>query len=235
MKGTIIKKGNHCINDNKQKIKKRTPLKILTNDELEVVTKNETVETEVFTDKILNNFINKVKPKIDKLYQRPNKEFVYEPTVFSNDTKEDIENEKIAFKHRQKKMKEGELAQILIGNWYGWEDLGVGHSSGLDCRKKDNNFILDVKNKWNTCNSGSEKALCDKLSNYKKENPETRCIWAIVNPKPNYTKLCEKISHNGVTIEKIQGDELFKLVFTLGNVNYSTQIINFVKNYTSKY
>lgn len=49
---------------------------------------------------------------------------------------------------------------------------------------------MDVKNKWNTCNSDSKKALFDKLSKYKRENLKTRCIWAIINPKPGCKKLC---------------------------------------------
>ncbi len=181
------------------------------------------------------DYTKNIHPLIDKLFQRKTKEYVYEPTLFGDNSKENIKMLEIAFKQKQKQMKEGELAQIVIGNWFGWEDLGVGHSSGLDCRKKDMSVIMDVKNKWNTCNSGSKKALFDKLSKYKKENPKTRCIWAIVNPKPGCKKLCEKIIYNGVVIEKIQGIELFKLVFNVGNINYSTQIINIVKNYISKY
>ena len=181
------------------------------------------------------DYIKNIHHLIDKLFQRKTKEYVYEPTLFGDNSKENIKMLEIAFKQKQKQMKEGELAQIVIGNWFGWEDLGVGHSSGLDCRKKDMSVIMDVKNKWNTCNSGSQKALFDKLSKYKKENPKTRCIWAIVNPKPDCKKLCEKIIYNGVEIEKIQGIELFKLVFNVGNINYSTQIINIVKNYISKY
>ena len=169
------------------------------------------------------------------LFQRKTNKYVHEPTIFGDNSKENIKMLEIAFKQRQKQMKEGELAQIVIGNWFGWEDLGVGHSSGLDCRKKDMSIIMDVKNKWNTCNSGSQKALFDKLSKYKKENPKTRCIWAIVNPNSRCENLCEKIIYNGVEIEKIQGIELFKLVFNVGNINYSTQIINIVKNYISKY
>lgn len=172
---------------------------------------------------------------INKLFQRKTKEYVHEPTLFGDNSKENIKMLEIAFKQKQKQMREGELAQIVIGNWFGWEDLGVGHSSGLDCRKKDMSIIMDVKNKWNTCNSGSEKALFDKLSKYKKENPKTRCVWAIVNPRPGCKKLCEKKIYNGVEIEKIQGIELFKLVFNVGNINYSTRIINIVKNYISKY
>ena len=67
-------------------------------------------------------------------------------------------------------MKEGEIAQILIGNWYGWEDLKSGHSTGLDCRKLNNSVIMELKNKYNTCNSSSEKILLNKLAKYKERN-----------------------------------------------------------------
>lgn len=179
-------------------------------------------------------YIKNITILIHSIYQRKEKEYLHESTIFGNNTEENIKQMEIAFKQRQKNMKEGELAQILIGNWFGWEDLGIGHSSGLDCRKKDNSIIMDVKNKWNTCNSGSQKALFDKLSKYKTENPSTRCIWAIINPKPGSKKLSEKIIHNGVEIEKIQGYDLFKLVFTINNRNYSKQIIYIVKHIISK-
>ncbi len=183
----------------------------------------------------LFSYMKNIMILINKLFQRENKEYVHEPTIFGDSSKENIKTLEIAFKQRQKQMKEGELSQIIIGNWFGWEDLGIGHSSGLDCRKKDMSIIMDVKNKWNTCNSGSQKALFDKLSKYKKENPQTRCVWGIVNPKPGCKKLYEKIYHDNVEIEKIQGMELFKLVFSIGNINYSTQIINIVRHYISKY
>ena len=172
------------------------------------------------------DYIKNIHTLINELFQKKTKEYVHEPTLFGDNSKENIKMLEIAFKQRQKQMKEGEIAQKVIGNWFGWEDLVKGHSSGIDCRKKDMSIILDVKNKWNTCNSGSKKALFDKLSKYKKENPKTRCVWAIVNPKPGCKKLCEKIIYNGVEIEKIQGIELFKLVFSIGKINYSSKIIN---------
>ena len=171
---------------------------------------------------IKNIYTKNINEKIKKLYGKKKKKYIYEPTLFGDNSIENIKTLEIAFKQKQKEMKEGELGQLIIGNWYGWEDLGVGHSSGLDCRKKDNSIIMDVKNKWNTCNSGSKKALFDKLAKYKKENPSTRCIWAIVNEKPGCKQLHEKIIYNGVEIEKIQGAELFKLVFSVNNINYSS-------------
>ena len=55
------------------------------------------------------------------------------------------------------------------------------------------------------------------------------------SPKPGYKKLHEKIIHDSVEIEKIQGIELFKLVFTIGKIDYSSRVINIVKDIISKY
>jgi hypothetical protein len=181
------------------------------------------------------DYTNKIKTIIDELFKRKKNIYVHEPTIFGDNSKENIKMLEIAFKQRQKQMIEGNLSQIIIGNWFGWEDLRTGHCSGLDCLKKDMSIIMEVKNKYNTCNSGSEKALLDKLSKYKKENPKTRCIWAIVNPKPDCKNLHEKIIYNDVEIEKIKGKELFNLVFSIGNINYSARIIDIIKNYISKY
>ena len=181
------------------------------------------------TDKEVEVKLKSIYTLLKNYLKRDNKEYVHESTIFGNNSKENIKQLEIAFKQRQKQMKEGGLAQILIGNWIGWEDLGIGDSSGLDCRNKNNTIIMELKNKFNTCNSGSKKAMLDKLSKYKKENPSTRCIWAIVNPDPKCKKLYEILIHDDVEIEKIQGDELFKLVFSIGDINYSQQIINMVK------
>ena len=70
-------------------------------------------------------------------------------------------------------MKEGDIAQIVLGNFYGWKDLGVGHETGLDLVREDNTAnAMELKNKWNTCNSSSAKAVLDKLADYK-NNPNT--------------------------------------------------------------
>lgn len=183
---------------------------------------------------ILSTYISKVTPLILNKMESKEKDFIYEPTLFGNNSSDYIKSLEVAHKIRQQQMKEGDIAQIAIGNFYGWEDLGIGHVSGLDCRRLDNAFIMDVKNKYNTCNSGSQKALFDKLATYKKENPQTRCIWGIINPKPGCKKLCEKFIHNGVEIEKIQGMELLKLVFNIYNVDYSTAVIQNIKKIIHK-
>lgn len=191
-------------------------------------------------EKILqhNKKLSKYKEKVGKLIKEKinlkQKEFKYEPTIFGKNNSEYIKLLKYAFKVRQNQMKEGEIAQIAIGNFCNWKNLKMGHESGLDCKKKDNSIIMEIKNKYNTCNSNSQKTMLDKLAKYKEKNPYTKCVWGIVNPKPNCNKLKEKIIHNGFEIEKIQGEELFKLVFNIDDIDYSQEIVNFIKNTVHK-
>jgi len=179
---------------------------------------------------LLRSYKDTIRVLIRHLLESKRKTYTHEPTLFGDNSYENVKNLETAYYIRQTQMKEGIIAQIIIGNFIGWEDLKSGHPSGLDCRKLDNSIIVEVKNKFNTCNSNSAKTLCDKLSYYKKNNPSTRCIWGIVNPKNHRTKLHDTIIHNGVEIEKIQGKELFKLVFTINNIDYSDDIIRFVKH-----
>jgi predicted membrane-bound dolichyl-phosphate-mannose-protein mannosyltransferase len=65
------------------------------------------------------NYTKNIHTLINNLFQRKTKEYVHEPTLFGDNSKENIKMLEIAFKQRQKQMKEGELAQIVIGNWFG--------------------------------------------------------------------------------------------------------------------
>jgi len=175
----------------------------------------------------LDRYKKRIKILIEKTINRKSKKFVYEPTILGDNSKENIEKLTIAHSIRQKQMKEGEIAQIILGNFIGWQNLKVGHSSGLDCKKIDNSIVMELKNKYNTCNSDSLKMVLEKLSKYKKENPETRCILGIVNPKNKAKILDEKIFYKGLEIEKIQGRKLFSLIFTYNGKDYSQEIIDF--------
>ena len=53
------------------------------------------------------DYTKKIKTNIDKLYQRENKKFAYEPTLFGDNSKENIKMFEIAFRQKQKQMKEG--------------------------------------------------------------------------------------------------------------------------------
>lgn len=178
---------------------------------------------------LFDRYLMKIHPLIRDILDKARKPFVYEPTIFGDNSEENVRSLEVAFKQRQIQMKEGMIAQIIIGNFIGWEDLGIKHSTRLDCRKKDNSIIIEVKNKYNTCNSRDSEKVKEDLAKYKKENPKTRCVWGIVNPKPGSHKLSEKIICQGLEIEKIQGEDLFKLVSTLGGIDYSQRVIKFVR------
>jgi len=183
-------------------------------------------------------YIAKVAPKIKTLLTMKRKKFVHIPTIFGLNDQESQRAAKTAFEVKQRQMKEGELAQIAIGNWHGWEDLGVGHASGLDCRKVDNSMILELKNRHNTVKgSDIKRSLLPQLVRYKKQYPNTMVGWGIINANPTLgvTGKRETIQHDSVEIEKIQGRELFKMVFTLNEIDYSQKVIDFIRDEASKY
>ena len=171
-----------------------------------------------------------IRNEILHLLNKSVKPYIHENTLLGNYHDEHIEKIKTSFEIRQKQMKEGMIAQMMMGYFIGWENLEKGHSSGLDIRKKDNSIIIELKNKYNTCNSSSQKAILDKLVEYKKKNPNTRCIWGIINEKQNEKRLHKFIVHNGYIIEKIQGRRLLSIVFTLDGIDYTNHVINYVKN-----
>lgn len=193
------------------------------------ITRIQRVWKKYFINKKIYVYKTKITHLVYGVIHAEKKQYQHEETIFGNNSKEYIKCLESAFRVRQLQMKEGDIAQKCIGNFYGWEDLGVGHITGLDCRTKDNSIIMDVKNKYNTCNSGSQQHMLDKLANYKKNNPDTLCVWGIINPKPNCNKLTQTIIHNNVEIQKIQGNDLLKLVFTYDNNNYSQEIIHYIK------
>ena len=80
----------------------------------------------------------------------------------------------------------------------------------------------------------TEKSNLDKLSKFKKENPEYTCIYANINAdteKKTLQGFNKKISHNGVEIEHQVGFQFLKFIFG----KKTEEIIEFVKNTIDKY
>ena len=170
-----------------------------------------------------------------KRNQEEKKKFIYVPTLFSNDSDADIANLKIAFEVRQRQMIEGDIGQIILGSAPGFINLKQGHVTKCDVMNEDGTILIEVKNKWNTCNSDSTSKVLDKLAVYKREHPNAECIWGIINPKNGFEGVNETIIHHGVEIQKIQGLKLFSKVFTHSGNDYSHEAIKFVKEELSKY
>jgi hypothetical protein len=122
-------------------------------------------------NKYILKYINVVKPLIIDIIIKNNKPFQYEKTVFGITNKDYINNLIKSHKIRQLQMKEGFIGEVLMGNFYNWTNLKQGHVSGLDIQKKDNSCIIELKNKYNTCNSSSLNSVLNKLALYKKKIP----------------------------------------------------------------
>lgn len=189
-----------------------------------------TNKNKIMIQNILTDYKTKITPIILGIINRPYKVFVWQPTFLGDSSEKAKIREETAFKEKQIKMREGDIAQAMIGNWYGYEDLGIGHETGVDCRKLDNTQLLEIKNKWNTCNSGSSKTVKDKLAKYKNNNPNTECIWGIINPKSGVSGKTTPIQHNGVEILQLQGDDLFRKIFIIDGYDYTNDVRNIVKN-----
>lgn len=180
-----------------------------------------------FSDELLP-YIFKVVPIIEKLLSAPKTPYKHLYTHFGDNTDEFIELACHGHYVRQIQMKEGSIAQICIGNFDGFEDLGIGHYTGLDVRKTDNSMVIELKNRHNTCNSSSQKVLLDKLNKYSELNPETQCIWGIVNSnKVNQER--QNIYHKKSKILKLQDKSLLDYIFTKHGKNYTDQIIRMVQ------
>ena len=186
-------------------------------------------ETSTPTNDKLCSYYAKIRSLIRQKLDTNRKEYIHKPTLFGDNSEECIKKMETALKIKQIQMKEGEIGQLIIGNFIGWVDLKTGHSSKLDCMKTDGSIIIEIKNRHNTCNGGSRKTVHDNLSNYKKNHPNTRCILGILNPRKNCKLLKKTIQHDGVEIERIEGDELLKLIFTLDGFDYSKQVIDVVR------
>lgn len=150
------------------------------------------------------------------------------------DTKKSKKNKLLSLKEKHRQMKVGEIWQEVLGNYDGCINLKTGHETGLDILSHSKKFIIELKNRTNTDNSSSKKSNLDKLSKFKKNNPDYRCIYANINDaneKKTLSGIIKIILHNNVEIEHQIGYEF--LNFVLGDdVNL---IIDFVKNTIDKY
>ncbi len=60
----------------------------------------------------------------------------------------------------------------ILGSVEGWDDLGVGDESKVDLFNSDKNIYIELKNKYNTCNSDALDKVKDKLLNILTNNAE---------------------------------------------------------------
>lgn len=179
----------------------------------------------------LEEYFKNVELIIKIILLRPEKENL---TFDILDTPKSKKNKLLALKEKQRQMKIGEIWQEVIGNYKDLINLGIGHETGLDILSNIRKLAIELKNRTNTDNASSKKSNLDKLSKFKKENPEYTCIYANINADTDKKTLegsNKKIIHNGVEIEHQVGYQFLTFIFG----ENTEEIIKFVKNIIDKY
>ena len=110
----------------------------------------------------------------------------------------------------------GEFHQIILGSVDGWRDLGVGDKSKVDLVKEDNSIFIELKNKYNTCNSDALAKVREKLFNALKANDNSTAYWGFIVPntvKRHGRKIwVNKSPHNHDRLYKAWGSEVYNIV-----------------------
>lgn len=178
----------------------------------------------------LNNYFNEIDQIIFKILSRPSSETT---TYDILDTSKSTQFKLIALRETQRQMKIGEIWQEILGKYDGFISLKC-HESGLDILSHTKKIAIELKNRTNTDNASSRKSNFNKLSKFKKQNPEYTCIYANINAstrKKTFKGEIKKIMNEGVEIEQQIGYEFLKFM-----LNEDTNVIvEFVKNTIDKY
>ena len=180
---------------------------------------------------VLSEYFEKMEIIIKNILLRPENDVL---TYDILDTEKSKKNKLLSLKEKQRQMKVGEIWQEIIGNYDEFINLKIGHETGLDILSNTRKLAIELKNRTNTDNASSKKSNLDKLSKFKKENPEYTCIYANINADTEKKTLQgsnKKITHNGVEIEHQVGYQFLKFIFG----KKTEEIIEFVKNTIDKY
>jgi hypothetical protein len=170
---------------------------------------------------------------IHNILTRPVKS--YTPKDFILDIPEIEEYYRKALLATQLSMKMGTIWQESISCYDGFENLKIGHPSGLDILHHERKLAIELKNSTMTDNKSSRTANFDKLAKFKKEHPEYVCIYGCINNSKNAKDLLQGqskiIIHDGVEILYLVGNSLFD--YLLGK--NKDEIIDFVKKTVREY
>jgi hypothetical protein len=180
---------------------------------------------------VLSEYFEKMEIIIQNILLRPKNDVL---TYDILDTEKSKKNKLLSLKEKQRQMKVGEIWQEIIGNYDEFINLKIGHETGLDILSNTRKLAIELKNRTNTDNASSKKSNLDKLSKFKKENPEYTCIYANINANTEKKTLQgsnKKITHNGVEIEHQVGCQFLTFIFG----KKTEEIIEFVKNTIDKY
>lgn len=179
----------------------------------------------------LQDYDDKMSKMIVDILSRPVKEKTVKYGMFTF-TEKAKRRKDDSLKEKHREMKEGEICQNLIGNWYLFTNLGNGDPTSLDVRSDQRKIIMEVKNSYNTENDSSKKTNQSKLAKFKKEHPDWMCMYGIINSGKKQN--CGDIWHtftDGVKIDYYSGECLFDFIFGQDKKH----ILNHVMSVFAKY
>jgi Eco47II restriction endonuclease len=140
--------------------------------------------------------------------------FVFDMTLTDKDSEDWIMEESARQLQKTLNNAVGEFHQIILGSCEGWEDLGVGDDSHLDLKKSDGTVFAEIKNKYNTMNSSSEKSVFEKLDTKSKLSPfpDAYLVQIVRKSKKPYNIIWNYKSNRNANVKKISGDLFYELV-----------------------
>lgn len=94
-----------------------------------------------------------------------------------------VESQNITSRQLSLSGKVGTFHQELLGKVDGWENLKRGHPSKVDLKNGDKSIYIELKNKFNTLNSGGLKNCRNTLEKIVSKNPEATAYWAYIITK----------------------------------------------------
>ena len=146
---------------------------------------------------------------------------VFDVTLNDKDIEEWLFEESVRQLQKTLNNAVGEFHQIILGSCEGWVDLETGDSTGLDLKKEDSTVFAEIKNKFNTMNSRSEKIAFNQLEQIVSDYPNSTAYLVQIIKKPGesydvfweYTKSKKPLIKNtNPRIRKISGDKFYEKV-----------------------
>lgn len=118
-----------------------------------------------------------------------------------------------SIKLKQLQMKLGRSYQKIIGSIDGFEDLEVGHKTGLDILNNQKKIIMELKSATNTDNSKSKEQAFENLINSDKYYPNYEKIYACFFDISNEEGIDKLINHKEQFIRYLTGNKLKQFIF----------------------
>src|SRR3990167_2486462 len=139
----------------------------------------------------------------------------------------------IAHRDKNIKMIYGSIWEFAIGTYGNYQLINNTEfkNTGLDIINKTKKQVIELKNRTNTCNSGSKKAVIDNLTAFKKEHPEYTCIYACVNENTNDKTKIGYISEVNKYVQMYTGMKLLKEIFN----DDVDQVLNVIRTAIKKH